>query len=110
MLESEQIQEMIDDVTEYVNEALRMLAEGKEHDLAELQPRITDLCAQLQHMRVDEAQHFLTPLANLYEQVDELRDIMLERQGEVRSELEELAQQKRASHAYAKSGSLSDSH
>jgi uncharacterized coiled-coil protein SlyX len=108
MNSSVEIKDMIAGVEHYIERAASLLAAGQYADLGELEPRVNSLCQNLQHMRADQAQHFLDQLESLYEKVDALKESMLAHQTDVRQELNGLATQKRASHAYVKSGALSD--
>lgn len=104
-----EINDMIAGVERYVEHAANLLASGQYADLGELEPRVKVLCENLQSMRVDQAQHYLEQLEALYTKVDGLKDSMMAHQSEIKDEISGLTTQQRASHAYAKSGSLSDS-
>jgi ribosomal protein L22 len=105
---SQDIDEMIEQVHAYVADATSLLAQGEYSNLSELEPRVKVICEVIQGMRVDQAQVYLPQLEALYAHVDGLKAHMQEHQADIKQEMGGLTYNQRATHAYAKSGSLSD--
>jgi ribosomal protein L22 len=105
---SQDIDEMIEQAHAYVADATSLLAQGEYSNLSELEPRVKGICEVIQGMRVDQAQVYLPQLEALYAHVDGLKAHMQEHQADIKQEMGGLTYNQRATHAYAKSGSLSD--
>lgn len=93
---------LIHDLDAYIRTSSELLSNGEYVELLELENRVEDICERLRQMPVGSAKDYLKQLDNIKAKLDLLQEAMLDHKAQVGDEIQSLAIQKKASHAYAR--------
>ena len=100
---------LIEEINHYIDTAQAAANRGDYADVIELQPKITQLCQHIDTMPKEVARLHVEQLSHITSRLDTLRDAMLSQREHIQHELMRLDTAKRASHAYAKHNTPTES-